>query len=78
MSEEEERGFLDERLHRLVELHQHLDVDRKAGAAVVGGRVQGQPGQGVEAFQNIPEEQGRVDWDEGYFNTLERFLRYSK
>lgn len=38
----------------IVQLSEHHKVDRKAGSAVLGGRVAREPGQGVVLLQNKP------------------------
>jgi len=46
----------DEGGHGVVELEERLHVDGEAGAAVVGHRVQHQPGQRVIALQDVPAQ----------------------
>ena len=47
----------DECCQGVVELGQGLHVDGEAGVPVLGDGVQGQPGQGVVAFQHEPKTQ---------------------
>jgi len=38
----------------IVQLREHHEVDRKAGAAILSGRVTGEPGQCIVLLQNEP------------------------
>uniref|UniRef100_A0A182J6U9 Uncharacterized protein n=1 Tax=Anopheles atroparvus TaxID=41427 RepID=A0A182J6U9_ANOAO len=43
----------------VIELHQHLDVDRQAGETVVRVGVHGEPGEQIVALQHVPQHVGR-------------------